>query len=160
MLSFWTKESMSTWPFLRNSVWASDVALPFFQILGKRGSHLGHKGTPLLQFRDPQWLHEPPYISKKGRAASLEHIIRTYHTNFGINWTNGWGARWSQVSGLKNQAFLPAAAPMHTRLLKFKLEYVLWLRPLHTAKNPCLPMYCKDIMVDTNLHKKNYKEHP
>ena len=114
-------------------LWASDAALPFFQILGGRGSILQPKGTPLLQFRDPLWLYEPRYISKKGRAASLENITRTYHTNFGTNWTNGWGARWYQVRTPKNPAFLPIPTPMHTRSIKFKLGYILWLRPFPTA---------------------------
>ena len=86
---------------------------------------------------------------KKRRAVPLEHIIRTYHTNLGTNWTNGWGARWSQVSGPKDPASLPAAAPMHTRSLKFKLAYILWLRPLHTVKNQIPPFFVLTVLFLT-----------
>ena len=35
----------------------------------------------------------------------------------------------------KNAAFLPATLNECTEFSKFDLEYILWLRPLHTAEN-------------------------
>ncbi len=40
----------------------------------------------------------------------------------------------SQLLSTKNTAFLPAAVITGKEFLSFDLEYLLWLRPLHTAE--------------------------
>ncbi len=49
---------------------------------------LGGQWDPLPWFRDPRASPQHPKVSKKYHAAVLDHIIRYYHVNFGVNWTN------------------------------------------------------------------------
>ena len=45
---------------------------------------------------------------------------------------------------LKNTASLPAAGVLGVQFLKFILEYLLWIRPFHTAENH-YPAVCKTV---------------
>ena len=54
---------------------------------------------------------------------------------------------WNNFIGMKNLYYL-----------SFELECLPQLRPLHTAKYLCSLMYWTARILDTNLHKKYYKD--
>ncbi len=57
----------------------------------------------------------------------------------------------SQPLSTKNTASLPAASVLCVQFLKFKLEYLLWMRPFHTAENQYpIPAVCKTATVMPN----------
>ncbi len=69
-------------------IWSKNAALCFFEIEGDKGSFWEHNGTPSFNSETPREHMNALIYQKKQRAAFLDHIIRTYHANFGVNWTN------------------------------------------------------------------------
>ena len=55
----------------------------------------------------------------------------------------------SQLLSTKTTALLPAAGVLCGQFLKFQFEYLVWIRPFHTAENQ-YPTVCKTATVMPN----------
>ncbi len=101
----------------------------------------------------PAWLAQSMIIlEKESWRVPWNFSIKSAHGYvsdvLSIVTSESWHNFWVQ----KNTASLPAAGILHKQFLKFKLEYLLWLRPLHTAKYRYPAAYITAIAMPNRSH--------
>ena len=109
-------------------------SLVFFLYHRGLGSFLVFLGPP-HRFGHPWLTPQPPVLSKIGWAASLEHIIKSYHTKFRCNRTNGCWAR--ALKNFGNQSCILKLCGRYNLIIVWMVWrlYIKSYRLLQSVKN-------------------------